>query len=110
MREFLEGTLDGTRISRQWIRHVAIAVFCSLTVAAASARAQTVPANPQPTCTVPAPTFATWFQSGSVTLNGVVNPANGVTFSNPANNCAFYQCAAELRRRRWTDLRFTDVL
>jgi hypothetical protein len=59
------------------------------------ASAQTVPPDPSPTCTVPAATFATWFQSGSVALNGVVNPANSVAFIN-LPNCPFYQWAEQM--------------
>src|SRR6266404_2758075 len=59
------------------------------------ALAQVLPADAQPTCTVPAPTFATWFVSGSVTPNGSVNPANSVMFA-PNSNCSFYQWSEQM--------------
>ncbi len=49
-----------------------------------------VPSDAKPTCTVAASDFATWFQGGSVTLNGSVTPANSVTFPN-SPNCSFYE-------------------
>jgi hypothetical protein len=56
---------------------------------------QSLPSDAQATCVVTAPVFATWFQSGSVTLNGVVNPANSVTFPN-VPNCSFYQWSKQM--------------
>ncbi len=53
-----------------------------------------LPTDPNPSCVVTPTVFATWFQSGSVTLNGVVNPANSVTFPN-LPNCSFYQWAQQ---------------
>jgi hypothetical protein len=62
------------------------------------AGAQSLPTDADPTCVVTASLFASWFQKGSVTLNGVVNPASSVTFSpslsNP--NCSFYQWAEQM--------------
>lgn len=57
--------------------------------------AQSLPTDAQPSCTVPPATFATWFASGTPSLNGVVNPANSVTFGH-ANNCEFYQWSAQM--------------
>jgi hypothetical protein len=56
---------------------------------------QTLPTDPQATCTVPSTTFATWFQTGSPSLNGVVNPANSVMFPN-SPNCSFYQWSEQM--------------
>ena len=53
---------------------------------AASAFAQPLPPDPQQTCTA---NIAPWFVSGSVTLNGAVNPADSLTL-NTSNNCNFY--------------------
>jgi hypothetical protein len=40
-------------------------------------------------------TFDTWFESGTPTLNGVVNPADSVSF--PATpNCSFYQWSKQM--------------
>jgi hypothetical protein len=68
----------------------------SLALAAGTvATAQTLPTDPTPSCTVPAATFSTWFQSGTPSLNGVVNPANSVTFSADPN-CPFYQWSKQM--------------
>src|SRR5437899_6012356 len=52
--------------------------------------AQTIPADPDVACAVSQPTVNSWFKSGTATLNGVVNPANSVSFPN-APNCSFYE-------------------
>jgi hypothetical protein len=57
--------------------------------------AQTLPADAKQTCTVTPAQFNGWFASGSVSLNGIVNPANSVTF-NPSSNCAFYQWSHQM--------------
>lgn len=47
------------------------------------------------TCTVSQAEFNTWFADGRVTLDGVVNPANSVTF--PSNvNCDFYKWSEQM--------------
>jgi hypothetical protein len=56
---------------------------------------QSLPTDAQSSCVVTAPVFASWFQSGTVTLNGVVNPANSVTFPNTPN-CSFYQWSKQM--------------
>jgi hypothetical protein len=60
-----------------------------------AAMAQTLPSDPTPSCTVASATFATWFQSGAPSLNGVVNPANSVTFPDTPN-CSFYQWSKQM--------------
>jgi hypothetical protein len=55
-----------------------------------------VPADPQASCTVSVVEFNNWFETGSVTLNGVVKPADSVMFPN-IPNCSFY---------RWTEQMF----
>ena len=57
--------------------------------------AQTIPADAKATCTVTAAVFKTWFESGTPSLNGVVNPANSVTFPNTPN-CSFYQWSMQM--------------
>ncbi len=57
--------------------------------------AQSLPADAKATCTVTPAVFATWFTSGSVTVNGVVEPANSVTFPNTPN-CSFYQWSEQM--------------
>lgn len=70
-------------------------VFLSLIFVAATAGAQSIPTDAKATCTVTAAVFATWFQSGHPSLNGVVNPANSVTFPNTPN-CSFYQWSKQM--------------
>jgi hypothetical protein len=74
---------------------VGAAVVVTICSAIQPSVAQTLPSDAQPTCTVPAATFATWFQSGTPTVNGVVNPANSVAFSN-VPNCPFYQWSKQM--------------
>src|SRR4030095_1538131 len=62
---------------------------------AGTSGAQTLPADAKATCTVSGPVFKSWFASGSVTLNGVVNPANSVPFPNTPN-CSFYQWSEQM--------------
>src|SRR5437762_12104219 len=52
--------------------------------------AQTIPTDPDVSCSVSQSTVNGWFKSGTATLNGVVNPANSVSFPN-APNCSFYE-------------------
>jgi len=60
-----------------------------------TANGQVIPSDAQTTCTVTSPVFATWFQNGSPSLDGIVNPANGITFPN-RTNCDFYQWAKQM--------------
>jgi len=46
---------------------------------------QTIPANAQNTANVPPPMFASWFTAGFPSLNGPVNPADSLNFSNIPN-------------------------
>lgn len=57
----------------------------------------TLPTDATSDCnnTITSTIFNTWFNSGSVSLNGVVNPANSVTFS--ANSlCSFYAWSEQM--------------
>lgn len=49
-----------------------------------------LPQDALPTCAVPQDSFNTWFSTGQATENGLVTPANSVTFGHN-NNCDFYQ-------------------
>lgn len=75
-----------------------IALGCLATVCMAGTTwAQTrLPPDPKPTCTVSAREFATWFQSGHVTRDGFVKPADSVGF--PTNNtiCDFYKWSSQM--------------
>jgi hypothetical protein len=46
-------------------------------------------------CPVTAADFASWFKAGSPSVNGVVNPADSVTFPNHAN-CSFYEWSLQM--------------
>jgi hypothetical protein len=60
-----------------------------LVFVASTAAAQALPADAMPTCTAPSKLFNSWFQSGSVSLDGVVSPANSISLDT-SNNCGFY--------------------
>lgn len=87
--------LKGNGILHHGSRCMALAIACSVAIWGPPAHAQALPTNPAQTCTVPAATFKTWFASGTPTLNGVVNPADSVTF-NPNSNCTFYQWSEQM--------------
>lgn len=53
-----------------------------------------VPTDAQDACPLSAATFAGWFETGSVTLNGVVNPADSL--KNLAPNCGFYEWSEQM--------------
>jgi hypothetical protein len=61
-------------------------LFLATLFLSVTAFGQTLPSDPQQTCTA---TIAPWFVSGSVTLNGPVNPADSLNL-NTSNNCNFY--------------------
>lgn len=65
------------------IRHVVLVV---VVLGATPSFAQSLPPDAKPTCTA---SIASWFASGKVTLDGAVNPANGLNL-NTSNNCNFY--------------------
>jgi hypothetical protein len=49
-----------------------------------------LPSNVLQSCTITQPDFNSWFASGTATENGIVIPANSVTFGHH-NNCDFYK-------------------
>ena len=59
-----------------------------LTITACPGPKPPVPTDAQDACPLPKTTVATWFHSGSITANGVVDPADSLTFLNP--DCDFY--------------------
>jgi hypothetical protein len=75
--------------AKHWLRHSLLASACFATLAAIPSHAQTLPTDVKPTCTISPANFAKWFESGTVTANGIVNPANSITF-NGNSNCAFF--------------------
>ena len=60
------------------------------------AAADALPSNPQSSCTVSPQTFNSWFQSGAVAVNGVVNPADSVNFPTNNTNCDFYRWSMQM--------------
>jgi hypothetical protein len=54
-----------------------------------------VPADPSTLCSISASTVASFFKSGTVTENGIVNPANSLNFVN-APNCGFYKWSEQM--------------
>jgi hypothetical protein len=59
--------------------------------------AQTIPSNASAAagCPVSSATFDGWFQSGTPSVNGVVNPADSLAFS-PSSLCSFYQWSEQM--------------
>jgi len=81
------------------LAHIGLVLMVLALGGESPASAQTLPSDAQATCTVStqvvphasdAAVFATWFHSGTVTANGVVDPANSVKFVNQPN-CSFYE-------------------
>src|SRR5262245_38184124 len=80
-----------------------ILVLSLLYACGGPATPQPLPADAKPICTVAntnpvstaAPPFETWFETGSVTLNGVANPADSVHFPD-LPNCSFYRWAEHM--------------
>src|SRR5688500_16651069 len=54
-----------------------------------------LPQDVLPSCTVDQATFNSWFASGTATENGMVMPANSVTFPHQ-NNCDFYKWSEQM--------------
>jgi hypothetical protein len=54
-----------------------------------------LPQNVSQSCTVSPVQFASWFEQGSVTPNGIVEAADGLTFL-PSSNCDFYKWSAQM--------------
>jgi hypothetical protein len=54
-----------------------------------------LPSDALDSCTLTSTAFNNWFVSGSATANGVVKPANSLTFPHN-NNCDFYQWSANM--------------
>jgi len=75
------------RFSRQTVPLLLLALWA----AACSSPGSKVPTDVAnvATCSVPPATVATWFKSGSVTLNGEVTPADSINFTD-IPNCDFY--------------------
>ena len=70
------------------------AVLLPALLATACGPGLVLPPDAQDACPLSPATFAGWFQSGSVSLNGVVNPANSLNSLAP--NCGFYQWSEQM--------------
>jgi len=66
------------------------------TLATQAAAADALPSNPQSSCTVSPQTFNSWFQSKTVAVNGIVNPADSVNFPTNNTNCDFYSWSMQM--------------
>jgi hypothetical protein len=88
-------SIRSASLARGFGRLGSVILLTAMVSTVPTANGQVIPNDAQPTCTVPSATFATWFQSGTPTLDGVVNPANGITFPNTPN-CSFYQWAKQM--------------
>ena len=95
-------TLDRPDAGKSGLTHVAQPTGLLLTAALTlqlfshGALAQTpLPATVSPTCTVSGPEFNGWFDSGSVSLNGSVLPADSFSFT-PNSLCSFYKWSEQM--------------
>src|SRR5262245_36110564 len=68
------------------MRVIRTTFLAAIVLGAATGLAQTLPSDAQQTCVA---NIAPWFQSGSVTLNGFVNPPNSLNLDT-STNCNFY--------------------
>jgi hypothetical protein len=76
-----------------------LALALATLISGPTAKAQTVPMDPNPSvvpgCADTVTNFPTWFQGGTVAVNGVVNPADSLHFpGNP--NCDFYKWSEQM--------------
>ncbi len=76
-------------------RHSLLAAVALLSLSQVASAQTVLPSDAKTTCIVSAVEFASWFTSGSVSLNGAVDPADSVTFSNMPN-CPFYKWSAQM--------------
>ncbi|MBE1161396.1 hypothetical protein [Dyella acidiphila] len=61
------------------------------------ASAQTVvPSNARTYCAVSPSTFASWFVDGKPSLNGAINPADGIRFPLQNSDCDFYHWGEQM--------------
>lgn len=87
-------------ITASALRQAAVlCLFGTLTVLGGCFFTQTsVPSDPlvTPSCNISLAEFESWFESGAVSLNGLVKPANSVLFSDPLDNCEFYKWTQQM--------------
>jgi hypothetical protein len=75
-----------------------VLLLACLAIWTSATTAQPIPADAQATATVPPALFASWFESGTPTLNGVVKPADSIAFANDPGlqNVDFYQWSEQM--------------
>lgn len=81
------------RLSGCWSS--ALLASLALVSAPSSVAQVTFPPDVQQSCPLTPQQFATWFAGGRVTPNGLVLPANSVTFQHQ-NSCEFYQWSSQM--------------
>ncbi len=81
--------------SRPPLFNLTLVMLFALISSSWSAGAQTIPSDAKPLCPVSSATFASWFQTGAPSLNGVVNPADSLHFPD-VPNCSFYQWSMQM--------------
>ena len=84
-------------LSKKMLRMVAV-VMSMFTLIAASFLSSPIvpPPDANNSCSnISTPVINSWFASGTATLNGLVMPANSVTF-NPTSNCSFYAWSEQM--------------
>src|SRR5262245_10918051 len=91
-------TIPNSRNLARVIKLTLMVVISVVAIARAAVwfvNAQSLPADAKATCTVTDPLFASWFETGAVSLNGVVKPADSVKFPD-IPNCSFYQWSEQM--------------
>src|SRR5262245_35551471 len=77
-----------------WIA-AAVMALCLAITAGGGAGVLAIPTDPQGCCPVTPAKFAGWFETGVPAANGVVKPANSVTFPG-VPNCDFYDWSKQM--------------
>jgi hypothetical protein len=93
MREFIK---INTPIAKLRELMAAVAIASSTPVATAQTVVPEASNSATFGCPISTATFKSWFVSGSVTVNGRVNPPDNVNFSDKGTDCSFYQVAEQM--------------
>ncbi|MBR7801313.1 hypothetical protein [Undibacterium fentianense] len=87
--------IQSDQACKKSLRLLTIATLSCLPLYLGSVQAQTIlPQDAKALCSVAPQNFKNWF-SGTVTLNGPVNPANSMNFPN-GGDCDFYQWSEQM--------------
>jgi hypothetical protein len=79
---------SGTRVL------IFLGATCAALGAGRMAAAQSVPTDASGGCPIPPTTVATFFETGTVSLNGVAKPADSTVSLTP--NCGFFQWSEQM--------------